>query len=873
MFVNRIGFQDWLKKNLISSVNTNVNSDANKLYPYQRLVRNYLGPETPYRGVLLYHGLGVGKTMSAVSICENNDKKAVIMLPASIEQNFINEIIKSGNQLYKKYQNHWVHIPNTAQNKTKLDNLSKVYGDDVASKVIKKYKGLWEIAAGKEPNYDKLDETEQNGISLLVSLLIQQKYQFVHYNGVSLDSEAIFKSNDPQYNHFDNKIVVIDEVHNFISRVVSGSKVSRKIYEQLLKSKTVRVILLSGTPLINKPVELAYLLNLVRGYIREKKFTYLKESSKYIDSFKEELEKNLFVDYYNIQSEYQTINIGLCPEGFKYSDKENYMLVKTTEETPDFEKILKDKKIVLSKKATTHDVFTPLLPHVEEDFENLFIDYDNTTIVNQQMLSRRIQGLVSYYEYYDIKDYPKASEMKIVEIEMTPDQLSKYLPVRAQELERERIKRQQQNKSDKDMDKDNMKGAGNVYKSFSRALCNFVFPEDVTRPYPSQMRLSTKEVEDEDGEENEEKTDSKSDYEKALKKAITKLEKTSALKDDLKNYSPKMLQIYENIKASPGHVLVYSNFRTVEGLFLFSKVLELRGYHHLKVIRKAGELSLDLPDSPKPMFIQFTGKKDENQLLLNIYNSNFSEVPATIMEQLEKLYGMKNLYKHMNLRGEIIRVLMITQSGSEGISLKNVRQVHLMEPYWNEIRIKQVIGRAIRAKSHLDLPPSERTVDVFMYMMKFKKESVKDAKVVALDKFMTSDQIIYSIAQKKSQISDALLNIVKGASIDCHRNQKVHGDKVKCFEVMKKLNKKNDILYPTAIKDDVQDKHLEQIVHKVIKKTVFKMLKHGEKEYVYDTETGDLYLPADIKKKDKQPIGKVIFDENGKLKGMRLIKK
>ena len=41
-----------------------------------------------------------------------------------------------------------------------------------------------------------------------------------------------------------------------------------------------------------------------------------------------------------------------------------------------------------------------------------------------------------------------------------------------------------------------------------------------------------------------------------------------------------------------------------------------------------------------------------------------------------------------NLRGSIVKIIMITQSGSEGISLKNVRQVHITEPYWNKISNK-----------------------------------------------------------------------------------------------------------------------------------------------------------------------------------------
>ena len=58
---------------------------------------------------------------------------------------------------------------------------------------------------------------------------------------------------------------------------------------------------------------------------------------------------------------------------------------------------------------------------------------------------------------------------------------------------------------------------------------------------------------------------------------------------------------------------------------------------------------------------------------------------------------------------------MISSAGTEGINLRNVRQIHIMEPHWNEIRIDQTIGRGIRLCSHSDLSVSDRYVDVFRY--------------------------------------------------------------------------------------------------------------------------------------------------------------
>ena len=70
---------------------------------------------------------------------------------------------------------------------------------------------------------------------------------------------------------------------------------------------------------------------------------------------------------------------------------------------------------------------------------------------------------------------------------------------------------------------------------------------------------------------------------------------------------------------------------------------------------------------------------------------------------------------------------MITSSGAEGITLKNTRFVHIMEPYWHPVRMEQVIGRARRICSHQDLPEELRTVKVFLYLMTFTKEQLVPA--------------------------------------------------------------------------------------------------------------------------------------------------
>jgi len=82
-----------------------------------------------------------------------------------------------------------------------------------------------------------------------------------------------------------------------------------------------------------------------------------------------------------------------------------------------------------------------------------------------------------------------------------------------------------------------------------------------------------------------------------------------------------------------------------------------------------------------------------------------------------------------NNHGEIIKVFMITSSGAEGISLKNTRYVHILEPYWHPVRMEQVIGRARRICSHENLPDDERRVNVYLYLMRFTDEQLVPAAI------------------------------------------------------------------------------------------------------------------------------------------------
>ena len=218
-----------------------------------------------------------------------------------------------------------------------------------------------------------------------------------------------------------------------------------------------------------------------------------------------------------------------------------------------------------------------------------------------------------------------------------------------------------------------------------------------------------------------------------------------------------------------------------------------------------------------------------------------------------------------NKDGSVCKIIMISPAGAEGLSLMNTRQVHIVEPYWHEVRIKQMVGRAIRHCSHKDLPKSERIVDVFRY------KSIRSTP----NKKITTDQLIENIARGKEGLIQSFEDAIKEVAIDCEL-YKAHNllvDDYKCFKFDEKslFDEQIGPAYKEDLVDDLRmDNGSNSVNSKTIRIKVIKIkavkilskeddvLKYSEpKFYWYNPETYVVY-DYDL----KYPIGKVGIDDN-----------
>ncbi len=287
-------------------------------------------------------------------------------------------------------------------------------------------------------------------------------------------------------------------------------------------------------------------------------------------------------------------------------------------------------------------------------------------------------------------------------------------------------------------------------------------------------------------------------YLQALDNAIARLRRDRDLLFKLKNedgttgplydFSPKYAAMIERIEQTPGSSLVYSAFKTAEGLGIFGIALEANGYTKIEYTGKGEDIEFteetvrsftDPALKDKPRYIFFTGDGDLaiRKAILNIFNANIQSLPPKIKAVIQEA-GYTN-----NIDGKICRVIGITSAGAEGISLKTVRAVHIMEPYWNRVRTEQVKGRAIRICSHMDIPdPAERTVNIYSYITVFDPADLESGRVTQQIKMRdagrTTDQQIYDLAARKDQLNQSFIQTMKNIAVDCFFNSQQNKEEV-----------------------------------------------------------------------------------------------
>lgn len=975
-----------------------------EMLTHQKIVRDYLNLYTPYRGLLLYHGLGAGKTCSAIAIAEGmkSGKRVFVLTPKSLKANFFNEMKKCGDSLYKRNQ-FWEFV-STEGNPEYVGILSRALS--LSMDYIKREKGAWFINVTKEANFTELEEDEQRAIDKQLNEMIRSKYTDINYNGINMRRLAAL-SGDFTRNPFDNAVIVIDEAHNFVSRIVNKIKKPKSLpyllYDYIMSAKNAKVVFLSGTPIINYPNEIGILYNMLRGYITTWTIpvSWEKKEKLNTDTILKIFDTSNFRMYDYVDYSDDKLTITRNPFGFVNtkkrgraaggggvyggSKKRNKIIVsknKTKKVLPTgiaekleyehvdllvdvdannrfdqqlykggarevFDKyngvavnssgnveddaflqsvirILKSPGNELTVRDSVIEVKKyKALPDDSASFLTMFVNPDTGEAINMNLFQRRILGLTSYFRSANEKLLPSfektedGDDYHVVKVPMSEHQFGIYEKIRKEEADKEKQANKRKRKQGDNAE--DLFTISSTYRVFSRAACNFTFPEGIERPLPDTVggaEVELKETDfdavpedqkqgvddyysetDKDADQDQEELSvvSANDmvkYEKRIEKAMVDLaakqegtnESEYLSLESIQSLSPKFAKILENLsdETNQGLHLIYSHFRTIEGIGILKLLFEANGFAEFKVKQEGGVWMLDITeeDREKPMFALHTGTEtdEEKEIILRVYNGDWSLVPTQIADAIRERAENNDL-------GQVIKALMITASGAEGINLKNTRYVHIVEPYWHMVRIEQVVGRARRICSHTALPEEMRTVKVFLYVSSFSEAQKTDEKnielrirdISRLDKKtpITTDESLYEIASIKQRINNQILRAVKESAIDCNvyaavNAKKKHraGDddeKLVCYG-FGKVESNDFSSYPTLEQDQAMKVGLDV---KVVKARINKVTVDGV-AYAMNQDTNELYNLESYQraiKLGKEPVVEgILVKEGGKLR-------
>lgn len=438
-----------------------------------------------------------------------------------------------------------------------------------------------------------------------------------------------------------------------------------------------------------------------------------------------------------------------------------------------------------------------IFPDDYEEFHALFIS--GKEIINKERFKNRIYGLISYmgdwwksesgHGILKRENFPDEMPTIVERIPMSSEQFSAYAIARDQET---------QVKKKKTTVKESMhkpkSDPSSSYRVQSRQISNFLFPSFAKEKKPSE-------------------------FNKGFLKYVERITSEELTNPKLKEiYSPKMALMLERITQHPGLSVVYSSFVEGEGLRIFSEVLKHNGWE-----------AYGPGEKTKKRFAFLTGNIDarDRQQTIDVFNTKANQF------------------------GRDIDCLLISGASAEGIDLRNVMSIHIMEPFWNYGRIAQVKARAIRYKSHEDYAPEDRKVYVYIYLSDYPVGYVPEVKDKKREAPQTTDVHLFFKSLKNKILIDKFYAAMVESSFDCsiHRESAPVGirEKIKCLTCLP-TNKK---LYYPNFKEELM--HGNPCEESPDTKLNVKPVNHDGTEYYASIQES----PANIYGKVQAPIVKI----------------
>lgn len=616
-----------------------------KLLPVQVFLKNFISEVTPYKGVLIWHGTGTGKTCSSIVISERfrkrvleTGKKILLIVNPNIQNEFFKTIFNFEKENTKKSIRQIVQC--TGRTYSLGEESKYLSTKKKQSQIMKMIKEIYEITGRDSLRNNLLKETGWDGNDETITNEIKGKIKEI----------------------YSNRVIVVDEVHNRVGTSEKDKSIPTILNAIVSNADNIRLILMSATPMVNSPEDIMFPINLLRLNDRRPqiKVRSVFKSDGNFTPGGEKLLKEMAKGYISYVR-------GGDPPRFPYK------IIPPESKVPKPKFFFNGTKIPESEKIK----FTRVIKCEMQNYQ-----YRTYKASLKTELKSKIGGLL-----------PGTTQAGDIVFPTLPD--NKY-------------------------------GAYGSYgygdpKSDDRAL-----------------------IETKDSRGNQ-------IYQYAS------FSEGFLLRKNIIKYSTKMASIFDNMISSVGISFIYSEYVS-SGVLAIALMLEENGFEPAIVTGK--EQPKLRSKTKKPPICYKCGKSKHSPTdhewspAKYVLLTGSTDLPKSDVAKISAYINRED-----NMYGKLAKVLLGSRVAGEGIDFKRIRQVHILEPWYNQAKIDQIEGRAIRNGSHRDLPPEERNVEVFKYCIIPPK--IKD------DGIETIDEHDYRISEDKDKKIKKVAYILKQIAIDC----------------------------------------------------------------------------------------------------------
>jgi len=592
---------------------------------------------------------------------------------------------------------------------------------------LKKVNGYWNIRSCtgnkfiKEINPMNTKDLDEKQVISKVEQVINQYYLFMGYIGFANYIEKMSRLKREIRNKekkkiavkkqleriFNNRMIVIDEIHNIRMTEENKNKlVANKLSFLVENVKYMRLLLLSATPMYNTHKEIIWLLNLMnnndnRSLLKQSDVFHSDGSFKRDNNTGIEIGKQLLIQK---ATGYVSFVRGENPYTFPYR----------------------------------------IFPALFDNTRSFYTSNSSGQMFIRNYPNKQLNGIdISPLQHIDVylssvkNTYQKEVYLKMVDV----------LKTKIDEISSGNENAVENNEDDISVSRPPTKSFSELttfgYNTIQPLLqsLNIVYPtsnltkENVSKVIGKKGLLSVVKYE----KKNTENKD-RINFEYTSQDENKHIFKRSLIK----NYSSKINAICNSIENSKGIVLIYSQYID-GGIIPMALALEEMGF------RRHGRAN-------------FFKKGMVSQDIINNRNMKYSIISGDKTISPNNVKELRDITSNENKNGDKVKVIIISQAGAEGLDFKNIRQIHVMEPWYNMKRIEQIIGRGVRNCSHKLLKFSDRNVQIYLHGT-LLEDIYEDQEFECIDLY------VYRIAENKAKKMGVVSRVLKETSIDCILNK------------------------------------------------------------------------------------------------------